>query len=87
MFPEKTKEMPEKTLLADVREGIAKASTFGVVWDFDVRRFLEFRMQFGPGFGSSSARDWATNILNDQSLDGREKMDQIDTYGLFALRV
>lgn len=73
---------PEQ-LEAFVEQGVRLARRFGVVSQFDMRRFLEFRAEYGADFHKLP---WAAKILNDSILSGCGKMEQIDAYSLFALR-
>ena len=63
--------------------GMQLAKTFGIVNQFDVRRFLEFRAEYGVDFHNLP---WASRILHDPTLSGCGKMEQIDHYSLFTLR-
>jgi len=66
-----------------IREGVALAGRYGVVNQYDVRRFLEFRAEYGADFHTIP---WVVKILNDSTLSGCGKMERIDDYSLFALR-
>jgi len=66
-----------------IREGIELASKYGINHQYDLRRFLEFRTEYGPGF---DAIPWIAKILNDRTLSGCGKMEQIDVQSLFAVR-
>lgn len=66
-----------------VVEGMELAKTFGVATQFDLRRFLEFRAEYGAEFHQLP---WAAKILNDKTLSGCGKMEQIDDYSLYVLR-
>jgi hypothetical protein len=66
-----------------VLKGMRAAASYGVTDTYDVRRFLEFRAEYGPAFDSLA---WAAKILNDRTLSGCGKMDQLDTCSLYTLR-
>lgn len=66
-----------------VREGQQLATKFGVVQQFDVRRFLEFRTEYGDSFDTIP---WIAKILKDSTLSGSGKMDQLDRRSLFVSR-
>ncbi len=70
-------------LTAFVSEGIERATSFGVVDRYDVRRFLEFRGEYGADFHTLP---WASKILGDKTLSGCGKMEQLDSYTTFTLR-
>jgi hypothetical protein len=71
------------TLRDFVCQGIQAAASYGVADHFDVRRFLEFRAEYGPSFDTMP---WAAKILHDRTLSGCGKMDEIDAYTVFSLR-
>jgi len=70
-------------LRAFVREGINHAGKYGIVSQFDVQRFLEFRAEYGADFHSIP---WIAKVLNDSTLSGCGKMDRLDHVSLFAVR-
>src|SRR6476661_2874033 len=67
-----------------VRESIEIARTFGLDQEYDLRRFIEFRAEYGENF---HVLDWAAAILNDPTLSACGKMERIDDYSLNVLRV
>jgi hypothetical protein len=73
----------EDRLRSQVVEGMRLARTFHITAEFDVRRFLEFRAEYGIDFHT---RPWAAKILNDPFLSGCGKMENLDNYSLFVLR-
>jgi hypothetical protein len=66
-----------------VRESIRIARTFGLEQEYDLRRFIEFRAEYGENF---HLLEWAAVILNDPALSACGKMERIDDYSLYALR-
>ena len=66
-----------------VRGGLDVARGYGIVSRYDLRKFLEFRMEYGADF---HLRPWAAKILDDRTLSGAGKIEQLDDYSLFALR-
>jgi hypothetical protein len=66
-----------------ILESIELGRTFGIEHQYDLQRFIEFRAEYGENF---HLLDWAANILNDGTLSGCGKMEQIDGYSLYVLR-
>lgn len=66
-----------------VHESVRIARTFGLEQEYDFRRFIEFRADYGENF---YLLDWAAAILNDRTLSGCGKMERIDDYSLYVLR-
>ena len=85
--PKQTEAMDDAALRESIGEGIAQAGEHGVTDENDVRRFLEYRTQYGPEFGQSPDTAWAGKILADKELDGTQKMDRIDEYHLFVVQL
>src|SRR5258708_31687234 len=82
-FPRAAFAGEQQALHAFVGESIRLAKTFGVHDIYDLRRFIEFRAEYGENFHEL---DWASKILNDKYLSGCGKMEQIDDYSLYVLR-
>jgi hypothetical protein len=70
-------------LRATIGEGVEAAQKYGIVSRDDLRRYLEFRTEYGPDF---EQLPWAARILNDPTLSGSGKVEQIDDYSLYRLR-
>ena len=66
-----------------IRQGKELAGAYGVVDEYDVRRFLEFRAEYGADFHQIP---WIASILNDPTLSGCGKMERIDGNSLFTVR-
>jgi len=66
-----------------ILESIELGKTFGIENQYDLQRFIEFRAEYGEHF---HLLDWASKILNDRTLSGCGKMEQIDDYSLYVLR-
>jgi hypothetical protein len=73
----------KEELRALIREGLQLASKYGIVVQYDLRRFLEFRTEYGSQFQTIP---WIARILNDSTLSGCGKMEQMDAQSLFAVR-
>ncbi len=80
-----TKEMDDGQLRELIVKGIEEAEKYDVTDENDVKRFLEYLVEYGCDFGHSAETMWADQFLNDEELTGTEKMNKIDNYDLFVL--
>jgi hypothetical protein len=85
-FPDQAKKMDEPQLREFIRFNFRRAGKYGVVTEYDVRRYLDCALQYGGQFDRSPTTAWAGRILQTQGPTGREKMDQIDDYQTFVER-
>ena len=83
-FPEGLAQTDEAQLRERVRQGIREAESHGVTEEYDVRRYLEYRVELGGAFGTDRGPGWANAILRDDTLSGTEKLDRIDEGATFA---
>lgn len=72
----------DETILVAIQYGAEKAQGYGIVREYDIRRYLEHMVQHGPQFHLT---DWAQPVLALRG-DGRDKMDRIDAITVFQLR-
>lgn len=73
---------------AIVREGIARAQTYGITGERSTRQFIDVLFQLSPTFDTTLG--WASKILTDGSLSATEKMSRISRaveYELAARRL
>jgi hypothetical protein len=52
-----------------LREGVKKAGSYGVIAERDVCWFIDMMFLFGRKFDKDSAHPWASEILNDPSIN------------------
>lgn len=86
-FSEQTKNATERELREMIKTGISTAESYQITDETDVERFLEFIVRYGPDFETDPEVFWAIQILQDESLTGTEKMNQMDDYELFVQAV
>jgi glucose-6-phosphate 1-dehydrogenase len=84
--PEETSGMSDEELRTLIQDGINKAESYQIFEDNDVRRFLEYMLILNPDFDQDSSFPEIQEILNDEEMDGTEKMDEIDFYYNSKLR-
>lgn len=77
-FSSEIEGMSEEELRQEIRSGIEKAEKYDIVISTDVSRFIEYSVCYGSDFDVTDKLKWISEILNDNSLDGTEKMDMID---------
>lgn len=66
-----------------VRAAVERAIASGITLGADIRRFVDFRLRLGPGFGEDPESP-ARAILDDPELTGTEKINELDAYELFG---
>lgn len=76
--PEKLAPLDEVEVRELVRSGVEQASAYGIEICYDVTRFVEYRVRYGPGFEGLPGNEWIRAILEQPALGGTEKMDRID---------
>ncbi len=84
-YPEQTKEMSDEQLRELIVEGVEEAEGYDITDENDVKRYLEYLIEYGRDFGKSSETIWAGQFLNNKDLTGTEKMNEIDDYDLFVI--
>ncbi|MDR3618418.1 MAG: hypothetical protein P4L85_03635 [Paludisphaera borealis] len=67
--------------------GLTEARRYGVVNEADVERYIECMLILDPKFDTDPRFPWARQALARADLDGEAKMDFIDDYLVFDLRV
>lgn len=82
-YSDKLKETSDPELRRLVRDALAQSKSYGVTSEADVRRYAEYAVEFGPDFDQS---EWGRPILTGTGT-GTEKMDDLDAYATFELRV
>jgi hypothetical protein len=82
-FPQSLTVADPEQLRSFVHDGVSMALSCGMVNRYDIGRFLQFRAEYGADFHQ---QPWAARILNDPTLSGSGKIEQIDDYSLFVLR-
>jgi len=85
-FTGQTKDLHDAELLQTIDDRMDQANTYGVRTEQDVRRFLEYAIELGPGFPTGPSMAWARRILEDRTLNGTRKMNQIDDQTTFSRR-
>ncbi len=77
VWPEETGAMTDDELLAWVRYGVDRGAPYGIDTEFDVARFIDLMFVFDTEFDTNESLPWAAEILRDDSLDGRRRIDAL----------
>jgi len=83
-YPEKTKYIGDE-LSELIIKGVDKAKGYNITDKNDIKRFLEYIIQYGKDFGESPDSCWAKQILDNTEWSGTLKMNKIDEYDLFVI--
>ncbi len=67
----------EEGVRALIRRGIENAASYDITSERDVGRFIEVMVAVHPQFDALKELDWARQILGENSLMSRAKMDLI----------
>jgi hypothetical protein len=77
MYPERLADQDDDDLREFCREGIVRARDLGIRAEYDVSRFLEYRVFLGESFDLARGPDWLMAILYGDG-SGTYKMDRLD---------
>jgi len=81
-FPSRLGNTSDERLIAVIDAGTNNAKGYGITLEYDLRRYLEYVVQYGPDFDKL---DWAWPTLLPPG-DGTEKMDNLDGMTTFVVR-
>ena len=77
MYPERLEDKDDDELREFCQKGIARAGDLGVRTEYDVARFLEYRVFLGESFDQARGPGWLMAILHGEG-SGTYKMDRLD---------
>src|SRR5438067_2425975 len=86
IYPADTSKKTLDGLRAFVIGGISEAEEYGIIYQPDIRRFLEFITPRGSDWEERVESSWALTLLRDQHLSGTAKMDRIDDQELLVAK-
>ncbi len=86
-FANETRGTSDLVLRKTMRISIDKAAKYNVTDETDVKRYLEYVVRYGLDFDTNQNLIWATKILCEGNMTGTEKMNQLDDYEMFVLRL
>ena len=85
-FPDRAAGVSDDTLRALVHSGIRQAEAHDVVFEDDIRRFLEYLVIYGSPLDERPQAPWLGRILHRDDIDGAAKLDLIGEHELALLR-
>lgn len=86
VFPDRTKDLPDEKIRIVVQDSIRKAQSYGIEYEDDIRRFIEYLVIYGSRLDTREETRWIGDILRRDDLNGTAKMNLIDGRELEALR-
>jgi hypothetical protein len=86
-FPDRTKNLQDDRIRAAVQSCVKNANDHGIVYEDDIRRFIEYVVIYGTALDARAETRWIGDILRRDDLDGTAKMDLIDSLELQSLRI
>lgn len=85
-FPERTQDLPDERIRSVVQNSTKKAESYGIEYEDDIRRFIEYLVIYGVRLDTREETWWIGDVLRRNDLNGAAKMDLIDHRELQALR-
>jgi len=80
VFPEETSNLSEQEIFVFVDKGMKKAKLFGIIYETDIKRFLELMIFFGTDLDENDLPPEVQKTLRSKEIDGREKLNKISSY-------
>jgi hypothetical protein len=74
-FPERCAELGEEGVQASIRDAVERSHRLGLVFEYDIERYLNHMYALGFDFDSNPAYPWVQELLSDASLEPAELMD------------
>ena len=71
-------------LEAAVQNGMRDAERYGIEYERDIARYLDFVALLGPNFDKDPKNGWAADILQRVDEDGTAKVNRISDYLIFV---
>ena len=85
-FPDRTNNVSNEDIRTVMQYGTKKAEYYGIEYEGDIRRFIEYLVIYGTQLDAKEETRWMVDILRRDDLDGTSKMDSIDNCELQLLR-
>jgi hypothetical protein len=74
-FPERCAELGEEGVQASIRDAVERSHRLGLVFEYDIERYLNHMYALGFDFDSNPAYPWVQELLSDASLEPAVLMD------------
>jgi hypothetical protein len=85
-FPEATYQLDDGTLHGLIVSAVARAESYGIEFEADLQRFLEYMLVLSWDFDTAPSSAWAGEILRRRELSGSTKISRIDNAYIFRYR-
>ena len=85
-FTSKLAKTSDADIVKLIRKGVDDSRVYGVVAESDVRRYLEYMVEYSPDFDRNPNTPWAQRILTTPGALGWKKMNDLDAFTTFELR-
>lgn len=85
-FADRAAGVPDEQLTGQIELGMSEAERHGVVYEDDIRRYLEWLVIFGAPLDQQPGAPWLADILHGDTSTGRAKLDLIDDAVLQLVR-
>ena len=82
IFPDRIKQVSDEKIRTVIQNSINKAESYSIVYEDDIRRFIEYLIIYGTQLDTKPETRWIGEILQRADLTGTAKMDRIDDYEL-----
>jgi hypothetical protein len=76
-FPEQCAAVGDDIALAYVREGLARARSYGLISEYDLLRFLNVMFTLGSDFDSNRQYAWVRPVLDNRAAPATTRMNEI----------
>jgi hypothetical protein len=76
-FPDETADLSVDALMASIDRGVDLASTYGVILEADIARFLELIVALGDDFDIQPSMRWIGEALRQSDESPAERLDAI----------
>ena len=76
-FPQRFEPWAEPALRRWARQATEAAAKYGIEEEYDLCRFADLTVLLGPGFADSGGFEWAGRLLNDGSMPGSRRLDEV----------
>ncbi len=85
-FSDRTENLSDERMRIVVQDIVKKAESYGIEYEDDIRRFIEYVVIYGTRLDVREGTRWIGDILRRKDLDGTAKMDLIDERELEMFR-
>lgn len=85
-WPETFTDMGEEMVADSIRQGLAKARSYGIDQEYDILRFINHMYALGFDFDEDPRFPWAAEILENTEIEAQSRMDDLSKHTAALLR-